>query len=205
MKCKKCGYEKEHHPVWIDRFIDCKEFIPEENRAKHLNSRENTSFMKETDRAKTKRCGKFFHFNHPIYGWIHLDCGKWKEIKPNVMTMELCPSCLNHSPLDSPPLDKEPSDGLSRKSGSVDNGTTTGGSAFNLSEKILCLCGIYIKDECLDPKPTYLYLEDFKEFMKNLKEQEVEWEDLGISYVQALALCQRINEHAEKLAGKNLI
>ena len=84
-KCK-CGRLKgEHHD-----FIWCPN-----NANKHFTPEDICDWLAID--GKEKRCGKLFHFNHPIYSWMHLECGKWKEIKPNLMTMELCPSCSNHA------------------------------------------------------------------------------------------------------------
>jgi hypothetical protein len=44
-----------------------------------------------------------------------------------------------------------------------------------------------------------------KEFIKELKEEEIELRDLGLTYEQGVAVWKRMNEFIDKRAGNDLI
>lgn len=50
-----------------------------------------------------------------------------------------------------------------------------------------------------------LFTEDVKEFIRVLKETEIELRDLGLTYEQGVKVWKRMNDFIDKEAGKRLI
>ncbi len=105
MKCKHCGNVESMHFFDIycmskknRRFMTKTEKFEAEDEFGGIATKSKEFFPAVTIGKQQESCGKMFHFNHERLGWLHLECGKWMDIKDNYRVMEICPSCQYQSP-----------------------------------------------------------------------------------------------------------